>query len=112
MKYIRSLKQVVLVTEDETTFSESKEVLESLCYEGERIVSSRVVVTRAFTKRIFRLNFGYARSCFLDFSARFIIIIIIASLSRDKDEHIRARKQKGSPEARMVRERFQGGENI
>jgi len=48
----------------------------------------------------------------LDFSARFIIIIIIASLSRDKDEHIRARNgQKGSPEARMVRERFQGGEN-
>lgn len=87
-------------------------MLESLCYEGERIVSSRVVVTRAFTKRIFRLNFGYARSCFLDFSARFIIIII-ASLSRDKDEHIRARNgKKGSPEARMVRERFQGGENI
>ena len=110
IKYPFSHHQVVLVTEDETTFSESKEVLESLCYEGERIVSSRVVVTRAFTKRIFRLNFGYARSCFLDFSARFIIII--ASLSRDKDEHIRARKQKGSPEARMVRERFQGGENI
>ena len=87
-------------------------MLESLCYEGDCIVSSRVVVTRAFTKRIFRLNFGYARSCFLDFSARFIIIII-ASLSRDKDEHIRARNgQKGSPEARMVRERFQGGENI
>ena len=87
-------------------------MLESLCYEGECIVSSRVVVTRAFTKRIFRLNFGYARSCFLDFSARFIIIIIIASLSRDKDEHIRARNgQKGSPEARMVRERFQGDEN-
>ena len=43
-------------------------MLESLCYEGECIVSSRVVVTRAFTKRIFRLNFGYARSCFLDFT--------------------------------------------
>jgi hypothetical protein len=111
IKYPFSHHQVVLVTEDETTFSESKEVLESLCYEGERIVSSHVVVTRAFTKRIFRLNFGYARSCFLDFSARFIIII--ASLSRDKDEHIRARNgQKGSPEERMVRERFQGGENI
>ena len=81
MKYIRSLKQVVLVTEDETTFSESKEVLESLCYEGECIVSSRVVVTRAFTKRIFRLNFGYARSCFWIFPLGFIIII--ASLSRD-----------------------------
>lgn len=34
-------------------------MLESLCYEGECIVSSRVVVTRAFKKRIFRLNFGY-----------------------------------------------------
>ena len=65
MTFVRSLRpgfpkglKVVLVTEDETTFSESKEVLESLCYEGECIVSSRVVVTRAFTKRIFRLNFG------------------------------------------------------
>ena len=39
-------------------------MLESLCYEGECIVSSRVVVTRAFTKRIFRLNFGYGAHAF------------------------------------------------
>ena len=64
IKYPFSHHQVVLVTEDETTFSESKEVLESLCYEGERIVSSHVVVTRAFTKRIFRLNFGYGAHAF------------------------------------------------
>jgi hypothetical protein len=71
--------------------------------------SLRARLRSGFLDYKFRLR---ARSCFLDFSARFIIIII-ASLSRDKDEHIRARNgQKGSPEARMVRERFQGGENI
>jgi hypothetical protein len=45
--------QVMLATEDETTFSESKEVLESLCYEGRVLVSSRAVAASAFSNLLF-----------------------------------------------------------
>jgi hypothetical protein len=45
--------QVMLATEDETTFSESKEVLESLCYEGTVLVSSRAVAASAFSILLF-----------------------------------------------------------
>lgn len=43
----------MLATEDETTFSESKEVLESLCYEGAVFVSSRAVAASAFSNLLF-----------------------------------------------------------
>ena len=43
----------MLATEDETTFSESKEVLESLCYEGTVLVSSRAVAASAFSNLLF-----------------------------------------------------------
>ena len=43
----------MLATEDETTFSESKEVLESLCYEGTVLVSSRAVAASAFSILLF-----------------------------------------------------------
>ena len=60
-------EQVVLVTDDETTHSESKKVLESLRYEGRWKNSSRRGARRAVFSRMYSIEFVTSRPLFFPF---------------------------------------------
>ena len=60
-------EQVVLVTDDETTHSESKKVLESLRYEGRWKNSSRRGARRAVFSRMHSIELVTSRPLFFPF---------------------------------------------
>ena len=63
-------EQVVLVTDDETTHSESKKVLESLRYEGRWKNSSRRGARRAVFSRMYSIELVTSRPLFFSFLLR------------------------------------------